>query len=62
MRPSLQPTAKRLPFRLNEQHIANPLQSITPSNSSGTLSTLDGSMRAKLRVILACKFDAQLDM
>lgn len=50
-RPSLQPTAKRLPLRLKEQQIARLEQSKTPSNSSGTLSRVDGSNKAKLRVI-----------
>lgn len=52
MRPSLHPTAKRLPLRLKEQQMAKLAQSKTPSNSSGTLSRLDGSIRAKLNAML----------
>lgn len=43
MRPSLQPTAKRLPLRLKEQQMAKLEQSRTPSNSSGTFSRVGGS-------------------
>lgn len=53
MRPSLQPTAKRLPLRLNEQQMAKLEQSKTPSNSSGRLSVLVDSIRVKLSVILS---------
>lgn len=35
IRPSLQPTAKSVPYLLNEQVTANEIQSREPSNSSG---------------------------